>query len=51
MRKVLILIDFFRNVWDVIVYVVDLFKYEFCEFYILNVYSLVDFVIDNFMVL
>ena len=39
MRKILIPIDFSQNAMNAIIYALELFKYERCDFIIMHAYS------------
>ena len=41
-RKILLPTDFSKNAWRAIYFAIDLFKYEDCDFYLLNAYSRVN---------
>jgi len=49
-RKILLPTDFSENAWNAILYATRLFKDIECEFYILNVYSVIGFASDNMLV-
>ena len=49
-RKILLPTDFSRNAWDAIVYAIELFKDESCDFYILNTYNFSGYAMDNIIV-
>ena len=49
-RKILLPTDFSENAWNAILYATRLFKDIECDFYILNVYSVIGFASDNMLV-
>ena len=49
-RKILLPTDFSRNAWDAIVYAIELYKNESCDFYILNIYNFTGYALDNIVV-
>jgi len=49
-RRILLPTDFSKNAWNAIIYATILFKDEECDFYILNVYSVIGFASDNMLV-
>jgi Universal stress protein UspA and related nucleotide-binding proteins len=50
MKRILLPTDFSKNAWNAILYATNLFKNEECDFYILNVYSVIGFASDNMLV-
>lgn len=48
-KKILIPTDFSKNAWGAIGYAIDLFKNESCDFYILNVYSVDAYEIEQLL--
>ena len=49
-RKILIPSDFSKNAWDALMYAMELYKAEPCDFYILNVYNFSGYAMDNIIV-
>jgi nucleotide-binding universal stress UspA family protein len=49
-RKILLPTDFSENAWNAILYATQIFKDIECDFYILNVYSVIGFASDNMLV-
>ena len=48
--KILLPTDFSKNAWNAISYATDLFQDKECEFYILNVYTVRGYALENMMV-
>lgn len=46
-RKILLPTDFSKNAWHAITYALELYKYDYCNFYILSVFSLTNNIIDS----
>ena len=46
-RKILLPTDFSKNSWHAIVYALELYKKDQCDFYILNVFSATSSVIES----
>lgn len=49
-KKILLPTDFSRNAWDAIVYAIELYKREACDYYILNVYDYRSLALDNIVI-
>lgn len=47
--KILLPTDFSKNAWYAITYALELYKKDFCDFYILNVFSATNHVIDSLL--
>lgn len=48
-RKILLPTDFSENAWHAIKYALELYKHDYCNFYILNVFSVSDNIIDSLL--
>jgi len=46
-RKILLPTDFSKNAWHAIKYAIELYKKDYCDFFILNVFSATGNVVDN----
>ena len=42
-KKILLPTDFSKNAWNAILYALELYKNETCEFYIVNIFSAKDY--------
>ncbi|WP_062061490.1 universal stress protein [Aquimarina longa] len=49
-KKILLPTDFSKNAWNAIIYALELYKNETCNFYILNVFNATGYAIDSMMV-
>ncbi|WP_378187637.1 universal stress protein [Aquimarina sp. W85] len=49
-KKILLPTDFSRNSWNAIIYAVELYKNQECEFYILNTFNATGYALDSMMV-
>jgi len=49
-KKILVPTDFSRNSWDALLYAAELYKEVQCEFYILNVFDLSGYAMENIVV-
>lgn len=48
-RKILLPTDFSKNAWHAIIYALELYKKDQCDFYILNVFSATSNIIDSLL--
>jgi nucleotide-binding universal stress UspA family protein len=48
-RKILLPTDFSKNAWQAINYAIELYKNDNCDFYILNVFSLTNNIMDSLL--
>ena len=46
-RKILLPTDFSKNSWHAIIYAIELYKKQACDFYILNIFSVTGNIIDS----
>ncbi|TWO32897.1 universal stress protein [Seonamhaeicola sediminis] len=50
-RKILLPTDFSKNAWHAINYALELYKNDYCNFYILNVFSFTNNIIDSLILM
>ncbi|MCK8520950.1 universal stress protein [Aquimarina sp. D1M17] len=49
-KKILLPTDFSKNAWNAIVYAIELYKNEACDFYVLNTFSTTGYALESMMV-
>lgn len=49
-KKILLPTDFSKNSWNAIIYAIELFKNEECDFYLLNVFNASGYAMDTMMI-
>ncbi|MBG6131837.1 nucleotide-binding universal stress UspA family protein [Aquimarina sp. EL_43] len=49
-KKILLPTDFSKNAWNAILYAIELYKNETCDFYVLNVFNATGYALESMMI-
>lgn len=49
-KKILLPTDFSGNAWNAMIYAIELYKNETCDFYVLNVFNAIGYAVESLMV-